>query len=264
VLEFYGSTEGNVSMLNFDGKIGAVGRIPDYLRRMVNARIVRFDVEREAPVRGADGLCTEAAPDEVGEVVGEIKSDVARFQFEGYRGDPAQTSKKILHDVFRKGDAWFRTGDLMRRDKDGYFYFVDRIGDTFRWKGENVSTNEVAETLTAFPGIKEANVYGVAVDKLDGRAGMAAITAAPTLDLDALYAYLQRELPSYARPLFLRLQPEMETTGTFKYRKVDLVAQGYDPAKAADPIVFADPVLRKFVPMTPALREAIDSGAYKL
>lgn len=264
ILEFYGSTEGNVSFLNFDGKIGAVGRIPGWLKKRLNVRIVKFDVETEQPVRGPDGLCIECDPNEVGEAVGEIRQDEARFRFEGYSGDPKQTEKKILRDVFAKGDAWFRTGDLMRQDTEGYFYFIDRIGDTFRWKGENVSTNEVGDVLALFPGITEANVYGVKVGALDGRAGMAAISAGPDLDLVALHDYVEKNLPSFARPLFLRLQQQIDTTGTFKYRKVDLVKEGYDPAQTHDPILFDHPLEKRYVAMTPGLREQIESGVFKL
>src|SRR6202012_5141592 len=142
----------------------------------------------------------------------------------------ADTQKKILRYVFKKGDSWFRTGDLMRRDEHGYFYFVDRIGDTFRWKGENVATSEVAEALGVIPGIKEANVYGVAVPGQEGRAGMAALVVDATFDPKLLGVRLKDNLPAYARPVFLRVQPEMEVTGTFKQRKVELVKEGFDPA----------------------------------
>ena len=141
-MEFYGATEGNVSMLNYDGTVGAVGRVPDYLEWLLPSRVVRFDVEKEMPVRGADGLCIECAPDEAGEALGGMSTRAGR-EFEGYT-NKADSDKKMLRDVFKKGDVWFRTGDLMRRDEHGYFYFVDRIGDTFRWKGENVATGEVA------------------------------------------------------------------------------------------------------------------------
>lgn len=264
VLEFYGSTEGNVNMLNFDGKPGAVGRVPRYMNALINVRLVKFDVEAEAPVRGPDGLCIEAADDEPGEALGEIRANSRRYLFEGYSGDPAQTSKKILRDVFVKGDAWFRTGDLLKRDKDAYFYFVDRIGDTFRWKGENVSTNQVAETLTAYPGIKEAIVYGVRIGALEGRAGMASLTTGPDFDLNGLHDYLRRELPPFARPLFIRLQQTIDTTGTFKYRKMDLVREGFDPAALTDPLFFDDEEAGRFTPITPALRDKIATGAVRL
>src|SRR5262249_28582826 len=156
----------------------------------------------------------------IGEAVGLIGAD-ARSNYTGY-ADRDASERKILRNAFAQGDSWFRTGDLMRQDKDGYFYFVDRIGDTFRWKGENVSTTEVAQAIAHYPGVAEANVYGVSVSKLDGRAGMAAITPSDGFDLQGLRLYLQKELPPYARPIFVRIEPAIETTGTFKYRKIDL------------------------------------------
>jgi fatty-acyl-CoA synthase len=168
IIEFYGATEGNVALVNADGKVGAIGRIPSYMRNVLKTRLVRFDIEKEEPIRTPDGFCVESAADEVGEAVGKI--DAERGRFEGY-SKGADTEKKILRNVFEKDDAWFRTGDLLKRDALGYYYFVDRIGDTFRWKGENVATSEVAEAISVFPGIKEANVYGVKVPGTDGRAG---------------------------------------------------------------------------------------------
>ncbi len=239
IIEFYGATEGNVSMLNYDGTVGAVGRIPSYMRRTITTRIVRFDIEHEVPVRGPDGFCIECADNEVGETIGKITNEPGKT-FDGYT-KAADTQKKILHDVFEKGDAWFRTGDLMRRDAQGYFYFVDRIGDTFRWKGENIATSEVSEALSVIPGIKEANVYGVAVPGMDGRAGMAALVTGTGFDIAKLADALSGNLPSYARPVFIRLLPELEITGTFKQRKVELVKDGFDPAAIADPLYWFDP-----------------------
>lgn len=261
VLEFYGATEGNVSFFNFDGKRGAIGRIPGYLRKKFNIRIVKFDVEHEMPVRGPDGCCIEAGPEEVGECIGHIGSD-ARSNFTGY-ADKAATEKKVLHDVFEKGDAWFRTGDLMKVDHDGYIYFIDRIGDTFRWKGENVATSEVAERLAGFEGVQEVNVYGVKVGDLDGKAGMASLVMEGDLDLQAFAKYVDESLPSYARPLFVRLQKAIETTGTFKYRKIDLVNEGFDPSKTKDPLYFRDPT-KGYVKITKALCAKIESGGFKL
>jgi fatty-acyl-CoA synthase len=263
ILEFYGSTEGNVSFLNFDGKPGAVGRIPSYLKKRLNVRVVKFDVESEQPMRGPDGLCIEADPDEIGEAIGEIRSDEARFRFEGYSGDPKQTEKKILRNVFAEGDAWFRTGDLMRQDKKGYFYFIDRIGDTFRWKGENVSTNEVGDVIAQFPGVVEANVYGVKVGNLDGRAGMAALTLESDDAINALRGLIHANLAPYARPVFVRVQRQIETTGTFKYRKVDLVEVGFDPGKTDDPLYFDHPEEGRYVPVTPQLRNEVLAGKYR-
>ena len=159
IIEFYGATEGNVALMNLDGKVGAIGRLPRLLRGAMGVALIRYDVAKDEHVRGPNGFCIPCKPGEVGEAIGRI---TAVSRFEGY-SNPEATEKKILRNVFKTGDAYFRTGDLMRLDADDYFYFVDRIGDTFRWKGENVSTNEVAEVLSVCPGVKEANVYGVAV-----------------------------------------------------------------------------------------------------
>jgi fatty-acyl-CoA synthase len=261
ILEFYGSTEGNVSMFNFDGREGAIGRSPKWLRSRFNMRLVQFDVETEEPIRGLGGLCIECGPGQVGECIGQIRGD-ARSDYSGYV-DKQASEKKVLHDVFEKGDRWFRTGDLMRQDADGYFYFVDRIGDTFRWKGENVSTNEVAESLQAVPGVKEANVYGVTIDGQEGRAGMAALVVDPGFEIAALNDHVGRELPAYAQPVFVRILPQIDVTGTFKQRKLDLVADGFDPARAKGPLFYKDPK-RGYVKVTKAGYEKIGAGAVKL
>ncbi len=262
IVEFYGATEGNVAMLNYDGTIGAVGRVPEYAEKLLPTRVVRFDVEREMPVRGQDGFCIESEPGEVGEAIGGISQRAGR-NFEGYTKQ-SETEKKILHDVFAKGDAWFRTGDLMRRDSHGYFYFVDRIGDTFRWKGENVATSEVSEALSTIPGIREVNVYGVAVPGMDGRAGMAALVVDGGFDIASLAHRLDGKLASYARPVFLRLQPQIAVTGTFKQRKVELVKDGFDPAALPDPIYWLDPALASYEPLTAARYAEIIEDRVKL
>jgi len=259
VIEFYGATEGNVSLINLDGKPGAVGRLGALARRAMGLHVVRFDVEREEVVRDAKGRCIECGPGEPGEVIARI-NDLTRF--DGYT-DAKATKKKVLTDVFRTGDRFFRTGDLLRFDEDGWFYFVDRIGDTFRWKGENVSTGEVAEVLATFPGVAEANVYGVEVQGSDGRAGMASLVATDAFDLEALGRHLERHLPAYARPLFLRLQPQMEITGTFKHRKVDLVKEGFDPDRVGGPLFFRD-AEKGYVPLERELYARIEAGEVRM
>ena len=261
ILEFYGSTEGNVSMFNFDGRPGAIGRAPKWLRKNFNIRLIQFDVETEQPIRGMNGLCVEAGPGQVGECIGQIGGD-ARSEYTGYV-DKTASEKKVLHDVFEKGDAWFATGDLMKTDLDGYFYFVDRVGDTFRWKGENVSTGEVAERLQDAPGVAEANVYGVTLDGADGRAGMAGLVVGPDFEIGTLAEHLGRELPPYAQPVFVRLLPAIEVTGTFKYRKMDLVADGFDPGKVKDPLFYKDPA-KGYQKLSKAVFNKIQSGAVKL
>ena len=260
IAEFYGSTEGNVSFINIDGKLGAVGRIPKYAKKRFNVEIVRFDIESEQPIRGSDGLCEICAPDEVGEAIGKIDLGSARGRYEGYANDTVATEKKLLRDVFEVGDLWFRTGDLLKQDSDGYFYFVDRIGDTYRWKSENVSTNEVGEAIGAFDGIDQVNVYGVDVPHADGRAGMAVIVAHVPIDIDALSAHIRAELPAYAVPLILRFKTEVEVTGTFKYRKVELVAEGFDPSSISDTMFLMNQTSGKYEPLTPAIYSQIHEG----
>jgi fatty-acyl-CoA synthase len=261
ILEFYGSTEGNVSMFNFDGREGAIGRAPKWLRNKFNVRLVQFDVEAEQAIRGINGLCIEAGPGQIGECIGQIGGD-ARSEYTGYV-DKAASEKKVLHDVFEKGDRWFATGDLMKTDADGYFYFVDRIGDTYRWKGENVSTNEVAERLLGCPGVKEANVYGVEVAGAEGRAGMAALVVGAEFDIKTFGDGVAHELPSFAQPVFVRILPELETTGTFKTRKMDLIADGYDPGRIKGPLFFHDPK-KGYVKVTKGVFDKIAAGALKL
>ncbi len=265
ILEFYGATEGNVNIFNFEGKRGAVGRVPWFVAHRFPIEVVRYDVEHARPVRGADGFCERCTPDETGEVIGKILNDAARpgNRFEGYASQQ-QTETKILRDVFARGDAWFRTGDLMRRDADGYFYFVDRVGDTFRWKGENVSTAEVAEAINRFPGIADANIYGVEVAGREGRAGMAAIVCTGSYDLAALYAHLRASLPDYARPLFVRIQDRIDVTATFKQRKIDLVQEGFDPDIVQDAIYFSDPQAKAFVRLDRELYRRIQHGEVRL
>jgi fatty-acyl-CoA synthase len=261
IIEFYAATEGNVSLFNFEGKEGAIGRLPWFIARRFPTRIVRFDVERQQPARDQAGFCIACDVDETGEVIGKILKDPSRpgARFEGY-ANRTDTEKKTLRDVFEKGDLWFRTGDLMRKDKDGYFYFIDRIGDTFRWKGENVSTTEVEEAIGQFDGILETNVYGVPVAGRDGRAGMAAIVIKDDLDLTAFRSHLARQLPEYARPVFLRIRQENDVTSTFKQKKIALVMEGFDPGSTTDPIFFNDPQKDAFVRLDPALHGQIKAG----
>jgi fatty-acyl-CoA synthase len=263
VLEFYGATEGNVSLINVNGRVGAIGRVPDYLKSRFNIEVVAHDVESGKIPRHSDGFCRLAAPDEVGELLGEIRPDDARFRYDGYE-DAEATKKKILRNVRKKGDMYFRTGDLVRRDKLGYIYFVDRIGDTYRWKAENVATGEVAAAIGSFTGIEQANVYGVKVPGADGRAGMASIVASGTIDLPGLYSHVVSALPHYARPVFLRIARESDTTGTFKFKKTDLVKDGFDPARISDPLYVANPISGAYERIDDDLFIKINAGQLRL
>ena len=237
ILEFYASTEGNVSLYNVEGRIGSIGRVPPYLTLRDPIALVRVDPDQQAPARGADGFCERCAADEIGEALGRI-GDEPGARFEGY-SQRAETEKKILRDVFAAGDAWMRTGDLMRRDADGFYYFVDRIGDTFRWKGENVATLEVEMALRACPGVMDAVVYGVAVPGAEGRAGMALLKVDGSLDLAGLARRLE-VLPRYARPIFLRLVRDIETTETSRPKRRLYAELGLDPTRTADPLYVLD------------------------
>jgi fatty-acyl-CoA synthase len=265
VLEFYASTEGNVSLYNVEGKVGAVGRVPPFLTHRFPLALVHFDNTTTAPARDTSGRCIRCAPGEVGEAIGRIGKDSKRpgGEFEGYTKS-ADTEDKILRNVFEEGDAWYRTGDLMRMDSAGFFYFVDRVGDTFRWKGENVATSEVAAAIVEFPGIADASVYGVAVRGTEGSAGMATLIADSKLDLTELRRHLTMRLPAYARPLFLRIGKRIEMTATFKHRKQELARQGFDLATISDSIYFDDPATQAYVRLDAALYQRIDAGKIRL
>jgi len=170
----------------------------------------------------------------------------------------------VLRDVFAVGDAWYRTGDLMRRDAQGFFYFVDRVGDTFRWKGENVSTTEVAAAIARCPGVIEVAVYGVRVPHADGRAGMAALVVGAGFELAELQRTVAAALPAYARPVFVRIVSQLEITGTFKLRTQELVRAGYDPSQVSDALYLAEGANGQYVRLDQPLYERISSGSSRL
>jgi fatty-acyl-CoA synthase len=264
VLEFYAATEANISLFNAEGRPGSIGRIPSFMAQRTALALVKFDVERGAPARSAHGFCIRCAPDEAGEAIGRISANVTDHvtRFDGY-SDSAETEKKILRDVFEPGDAWYRTGDLIRRDESGFYFFIDRIGDTFRWKGENVATSEVAAAITSFPGIIDANVYGVAIPGADGRAGMAELVCAHPVDLAAFHDHLARCLPRYAHPVLLRMQSAIDITPTFKQMK-NRSATDLDPDACPDPLYVLDPEQRAYVLLDRALHARILGGMLRL
>jgi fatty-acyl-CoA synthase len=273
ILEYYASTEGNFSLYNCEGQPGAIGRIPAFLSSRLPVALLRFDVETAEPWRNAEGFCERCTANEIGEAVGlmpagdggaaVLDARTRAGRFEGY-ADPEATSRKVLRNVFKEGDSWYRTGDLMRRDERGFYYFVDRVGETYRWKGENVSTAEVLTALTASRGVIDAVVYGVAVPGADGRAGTAALVVNAEFDLAAFRAEAASRLPPYARPVFLRIVRTLEATATFKPRKQDLVQAGFDPNRVGDPLYFDDPRLQRYVPLDAALYSDILSGGIRI
>ncbi len=256
VREFYAATEGNAFTLNLDNTHGSVGRI--ILKSSNNLVLARFDVEQEEVVRDQNGFALVCKANESGELLGKIK---VTTPFLGY-SDEKESKKKLMYDVFQKGDAYFRTGDLLKQDEAGNYYFVDRIGDTYRWKGENVSTNEVGEVLTSFKGTRLANVYGVQVPNADGRVGMAALIHDDGADFDkeGFYEFVDEKLPAYARPAFIRVKKEMELTGTFKFVKSDLKKQGFDPKLVTEPLFVRNDVLRTYELLDDYTYQAIEVG----
>ena len=251
VIEGLGSTEANYGITNVDNRVGSVGRIP--YPQATNVRILKYDVERGEHVRDDTGGYVLARPHEVGEVVAEVLdgTGVGGF-FEGYTSAEA-TEAKLIRDLFTPGDRWFRSGDLVRFDEEDYFFFVDRVGDTFRWKSENVSTAEVETVLSGFAGPSVVNVYGVSIPGTEGRAGMVALTYPEDAAFDGagFYAYAASHLAHYAMPVFVRLAAAADMTSTFKLRKVELQREGYDPALThGDALFVADPQAAAYVPLT--------------
>jgi fatty-acyl-CoA synthase len=264
MLEYYAATEGNVSLYNCEGRPGAIGRIPPFLAHSFPIALVRLDDEGK-PVRDENGSCVRCDVDEVGEAIGRIDtgSQVAARRFEGYT-DPDATSRKVLRDVFAPGDCWFRTGDLMRRDEFGFFYFVDRLGFSFRWKGENVSATEVASVIMKCTGVVDAVVYGVPVAGAEGRAGMAAVVGDDAFSLQALSTHANAALPPFARPLFIRLCRSIPNTATFKLRQEDLAREGLDIKNGSDSLWFNDPATGRVVPCDSGVLSSIAAGELRV
>ncbi|GAA6004263.1 hypothetical protein JCM10207_002512 [Rhodosporidiobolus poonsookiae] len=268
ISEFFASSEGNGSLFNYNtgpfgaGAVGSEGILVGAVQRKKQV-VVRVDTLTEEPARGKDGLCIRAADGEAGELVMLIDNASPHQMFAGYHNNKSATEKKIIRDVLKKGDMYFRTGDLLRHESTGHWYFADRLGDTFRWRSENISCQDVAEKLGAV--LSEVNVYGVLVPRHDGRAGCAAIPkSAGPLDLPLLSAHVQKALPKYAQPVFLRLVDVFETTGTAKQTKVKLRNEGVDPAVVSDPVYWMHPEKKEYVPFERSDWERLGAGGHKL
>ncbi|KAH9520442.1 hypothetical protein Btru_060800 [Bulinus truncatus] len=248
VREFFGATEGITLLINLSGVPGAIGRLSPLLSKIdpdVKA-LVKFDYATAQPIRDKNGFCIKVGIGEPGLFLTKVRDDlIENGTLTVYRSSKEANEKKIVRDAFAKGDLWFNFGDVFILDKDYFLYFNDRIGDTFRWKGENVSTTELSNVITALSFIEDANAYGVTVPGHDGRAGMIAITLKQGItlgekELKELYDHICDQLPTYARPLFLRHLKEAVLTGTFKQRKVELVNEGFDLSKVGDALYFLD------------------------
>ena len=259
IFEGWGGTESNTNTINVDNRVGSCGRVPFWEK--TNLRLVRYDSDSGTYPRGPDGFMQLVGVNEPGEAIGMILNlpDIVAGRFEGYTA-AEDTERKIMRNVFREGDVWWFSGDLLRCDADGYCWFVDRIGDTFRWNSENVSTAEVTDQLGDFPGMETLTVYGVQVPGHEGRAGMAAVVMqhGHAFDPAAFWALGMQRLPRYAAPLFVRVAPAADMTGNYKLRKVDLQREGYDVTQIADPLYLRDDAARTYVALTAeALRRVL-------
>jgi acyl-CoA synthetase (AMP-forming)/AMP-acid ligase II len=254
--EFYGASECNVAFINALGARRSAGFCP------LSFAVVEYDAVNDKPVRDSAGFLSKVPKGGVGLLISEVTD---KTPYDGYT-DAKASEKKLLHDVFKKGDCWFNSGDLVRDQGMRHIQFVDRVGDTFRWKGENVATTEIEAALTGFAQIEQGVVYGVEVPNSDGRAGMAAITLKPEvrqLDGEGLSRHLQSVLPAYAVPLFLRLRDHQDTTGTFKYRKVELKEEGFDPAKVSEPLYVLLDRARGYERLTTEIFARLQAGEFR-
>jgi acyl-CoA synthetase (AMP-forming)/AMP-acid ligase II len=256
VAEFYGATEGNCVTLNLTNVVGSCGTM------MPDMAIVRWDEQNQDFIRDARGFLVRVQPDEVGLLLGKISRD---RRFDGYT-DRAASEQKIVRGAFKPDDAWFVTGDLLRHDRWKRLFFVDRLGDTFRWKGENVATNEVEEQITRFEPVAQAAVYGVRVPGAEGRAGMATMVLkrGVRFDPDGFCAHVRASLPGYAQPIFVRIAPELTTTGTHKISKTALQKEGFDLAAIRDPVYLLHPDRAAYIPLDLGLHDAIARGELRL
>ncbi|KAM8973531.1 long-chain fatty acid transport protein 2-like [Pelodytes ibericus] len=263
IFEFYAATEGNIMFCNYTEKVGAIGRSSFLMRKVRPFELIKYDVEKEESIRDSSGHCIRAAKGETGLLIGKI---TRKSPFIGYAGDKSQTEKKKLKDVFEKGDLYFNSGDLLMIDKEGFIYFQDRVGDTFRWKGENVATTEVADIVGMTDFIEESNAFGVSVPYHEGRIGMVAIKLKEGREFDGekLYTKVLDYLPNYARPRFVRIQDTLEVTATFKQRKVGLVSDGFNPVIVKDPLYFLDENEKRYRPMDINIYNAIIDRTLKL
>uniref|UniRef100_A0A8C1WFT4 long-chain-fatty-acid--CoA ligase n=1 Tax=Cyprinus carpio TaxID=7962 RepID=A0A8C1WFT4_CYPCA len=263
VREFYASTEGNVGFVNYAGKIGAVGRVSFLHKKLFPYAIIQYDTEHDEPVRNSRGLCVEVPKGQTGLLVSKI-TEIAPFV--GYAQNEQQTEKKRLRDVLKHGDVYFNSGDLLKIDHDNFIYFQDRVGDTFRWKGENVATTEVSDIISMLEFVEEANVYGVRVPGHEGRIGMAAVKVMDRMEFECkkTFDHVCRFLPVYARPRFIRIQSSMDVTATFKQLKLKLVEAGFNPSMTTDRLYFLCERERTYVSLTPFIYQQILSHSIKL
>ena len=265
ICEFYGSTEGNVGFFNIEGKIGAVGYKPVLLGFLLPVYLIEVVPTNGDVVRDKNGHCIQVQSGESGAMIGKINPREISRRFDGYTNEES-TKKKILENVFKKGDKYFNSGDIMISDEEGYMYFKDRAGDTFRWKGENVSTTEVENVFSSILiDQTDVVVFGVEIPKNDGRAGMAVILGTPEkANINELAQSLFSHLPAYAVPIFLRFVNNVDLTGTFKFQKVRYRKEGYNPLVIPDDLYVLDCSKkvseRVYIPLTDEIYQQIQDG----
>ncbi|NWJ08745.1 S27A6 protein, partial [Crypturellus undulatus] len=263
IFEFYGSTEGNSLFLNYTNKIGAVGRAGIFSKFIHSFELLKYDVWKQELMKDEYGKCKKVPIGESGLMVIKVTQETP---FYGYAGNEEFSEKKLLRNVFVKGDVYFDTGDLLVMDQNGFLYFSDRVGDTFRWKGENVATLEVSEIIEMIDFVQEVNVYGVSVKNYEGRIGMAAIVLRPDQGFDGerLYKHVVDFLPSYARPYFVRIMDVMQTTATLKHQKIHLVNDGFNPEIIPEPLYFLYESAHSYIPLTKEIYKEVVSGEIRL
>ncbi|KAM5129500.1 LOW QUALITY PROTEIN: long-chain fatty acid transport protein 3, partial [Mantella aurantiaca] len=262
IYETYGMTEFNISFFNYTGTPGAVGRGSYLYKLFCPFDLIQFDTREGEPIRDSQGRCQRASTGEAGLLISPV---TPMSPFLGYIGSREMSEKKLLRDVFRKGDCYFNTG-TWAQDNLSFVYFRDRTGDTFRWKGENVATTEVSEIMSGLDFFQEVNVYGVSIPGHEGRIGMAAVTLRPgtQLNLERVFSHVMEFLPSYARPRFLRVMDHIEATGTFKQQKKQLVEDGFSPVIISDPLYLLDEATRSYRPLTEDLHIQISSNQFRV
>jgi citronellyl-CoA synthetase len=256
VYEFYGAAEGVgvfTNILNFDYSVGT---------SLTPFALVEYDTENDILVRNEQGFLKKVGKGKTGLLIMEISE---RTPFHGY-SDKKKTEEKIIRDAFKKGDMWFNTGDMLRNMGFRHAQFADRVGDTFRWKGENVSTQEVEKAIDTFRGVSSSAVYGINIPGSDGKAGMAAIIKDENipLDISKLAGHLKERLPKYAIPLFVRFVPDFEWTATHKIKKTKLKTEGYDPSQVKEEIYVLLPGSESYVALNNEIYRDMMAGKYKL
>ena len=262
--EFYGATEGITNLVNAFDKEGSVGVVPILTQLTHIVAFLKVDPETNEYIRDQNGFCVEATYNEPAEIVGKIDETNPLRRFDGYN-DQQATNKKIMRDVFEKGDVYFLSGDILRMDEDGYVYFSDRVGDTFRWKGENVSTTEVESIMMKVLEHRDVCVYGVEVPGCEGKAGMATVTGdLAALDVSTLAQKLFSVLPPYAVPVFIRLTPTIDLTGTYKIQKNRFRNEGFNIHIVGDPLYILEHAERKYVPLDSHHFGQVVDGVYRL